>query len=192
MRNCPQRPEDGRLRICGRSLRLLLILMLAIFIVGCQQKRPNWHQYSIDEKLANEIMAKAAAQLKIEKSLCPCGSGGQMMDEIKMLSLSFNYYKEIEIKEGRALLITAVDTLLSAINADPRIHPYLCNSPFEPKNIEIRIFLRNPDSSQMASGKLSAISALGAILEYQVNDPSTPLFKTIYKETYDEALVQKE
>lgn len=85
-------------------------------------------------------MYRVAVQLKKEKDLHPCGSGGGMMDQIGMLALSFNYYKEIDIDTGRDLLMTTGKLLLNSVNEDERIRPYLENYPFLPKNIEIRIF----------------------------------------------------
>ena len=55
------------------------------------------------------------------------------------------------------------------------------------KNIQIRIFLRNPDGSNPISGRLSVISSVDGILEYDIRDPKTDRLKTILEETYEEA-----
>jgi|SRR3989344_111403 len=168
---------------------LLLIVMICMF--GCSENRSSiTYELSIKEQLADEILKKVATQVKQEKGLDPCGTGGQMMDQIKMLALSFDYRKPIDIEKGRELLITAVNEFVAAVNADERIRPYLNNYPFEPKNVEIRIFLQNPDGSNVAPGKLSVISALEGVLKYKMDDPETKLFKIVHTETFEEAVLK--
>ena len=110
------------------------------------------------------------------------------MHEVHMLALSFEYPHLINVCEGRELLIAAVETLLSTVNTNEKIRPYLIRYPFQPKNIEIRIFLRNPDRSEIAPGNLCIVSALGGTLEYDIHDPTTAHLVTAYEETYQEAL----
>jgi hypothetical protein len=169
-------------------MRLLLLVITSLFLSGCAQ---NFHnRLSSDEELADECLKKAATRLKAEKDLYLCGTGGRMMDEIKMLALSFNFYKEVNVEEGRELLIEAVKALVDVVNADERIRPYLNNYPFSANNIQIRIFLQKRDFSAFGPDKLSVISSLQGILEYEIDDPETKLFKTVHKETYEEALLQ--
>jgi hypothetical protein len=167
-------------------MKLILFLIVIFLAVGCQQN--IGYELSKDEKLANEITSRVAAKLKKEMGLRPCGTNGQMMNKIKVLGLSFNYYKPISIEEGRELLITAVDEFVKAVNEDERIRPYLNNYPFESKNIDIEIFLHNPNGSDVTAGNLRVISSVGGILEYDIRDPKTNRLTTIYKETYEEAV----
>jgi len=163
--------------------------ILALFIItGCQQSL----EYKPSEKseIVDDIMRKAFIQLQKEKELSPFGTGAQMMDEVKMLALAFSYCKEIELEDGRELLIAAINTFLETINADTRILPYLKPCPFEPKNVQIRIFLRNRDGSPFASGKLCFISAINGTLQYDIHDPQTTRLKTVYEEPYEEALAK--
>lgn len=167
-------------------MKVLLFLFGFFLFTSCN---PSWqknYQFTNDEKLADEIIKKVAYELKREKGLIPCGTGGQMMDEIQMLALSFDYNKNISIEEGRQLLLTAIGEFTSAINRDERIRPYLANYPFLPKNVQIRIFLKNPDRSTQPD-RLVVVSAINSVLEYEIDDPNGPLFKTIHKETYEEA-----
>ena len=167
----------------------LLLYSIAILLatVGCNNS-PNSYQIRNDEKIANELMKNVAQELNTKLNLYPCGTGGRMMHEIKMLALAFDYYQPITIEEGRNLLITSIDIFVKAVNDDERIRPYLANYPFEPKNVQIRIFLRNPNGSNPGPGEFAVISSIDGILEYDVNDPKNPLFTTIHKESYQEAL----
>lgn len=110
-----------------------------------------------------------------------------MMDQIKLLHWGFDYYKEIDIEEGRELLITAAHRLLKAINEDERIRPYLATYPFKPENIELRIFLHNSDGSPIGPGKLCIVSILEGVLNYKVEDAVNLPFRKILVETFQEA-----
>jgi len=143
--------------------------------------------------LANDLRKQVAAQLKTDKELYPCGSGGQMMDEIKMLALSFNYYKDIDIPEARKLLVESVNTFTQTINNEKRIHPYLNNYPFTPKNIELRIFIYKKGTVDINPGHLSIVSIIGGNLRYKMNDPENKFsLITIHSESYEEAVRQLE
>ncbi len=124
-------------------MRFFLFLIASIFITGCMQNSSVIDYISSPKsQLANEISKQVALQLKKEQDLYPCGFGGGMMNQIRMLALSFNYYKPINIEQGRELLMAAGSLFLKTINEDERIRPYLDTYPFQPKNIEIRIFCR--------------------------------------------------
>ena len=170
-------------------MRMILLMLCIVFLTGCTQHRAN-NIYVLPEKeiLSDEIMLKVAIKLKKEKGLHPCGTGGQMLHQIKMLALSFDYYHEISIEEGRELLVDAVNEFAAQVNASQTIRPYLDDSPFGPQNIEIRIFLHNSDGSDLALGKLRVISSINKLLEYDIRHLETERLETIYQESFEEAV----
>jgi hypothetical protein len=109
-----------------------------------------------------------------------------------MLALAFDCRFEVDIDSGRDLLVTAVEKFISAVNSDARIHPYLANHPFEPKNIEIRIFIQKSDGSLPEENKLGIVSAIDGILKYKTVSPDGIAITTIYEESYEEALKKLE
>jgi hypothetical protein len=160
--------------------------LIFILISGCARK--NDFIINDKERLSNELILKVATQLKEEKKLYPCGTGGGSIDKIRMMYLAFQYYEQIEIEEARKLIIDAGDLFLKTINADERIRPYLRNYPFQPGNIELLIIFRKPDGSEVDPEKLRLV-ALGddKKLRYKIVDPATDHLKTIFCETYYEA-----
>ena len=100
----------------------------------------------------------------------------------------FDYYNEIDVAEARELLMTAGNLYLREINDNEKIRPYLANYPFKPENIQIAIFLENPNGSKTASEKLSIITMKEGVLRYDIGvlDSRNALI-TICEETYDEA-----
>lgn len=139
------------------------------------------------EKIANSITIQTAKKLETEKKLHLVGTGGGMMNDIKMMAMSFNYYHEVDVKEARKLAIHAANQYLSAINNNKDVRPFLHEYPFTPKNIQIRIFVYKPDRSLPPQDKLQFISVINSNITYSLNDPMG-LFEEVYKESFEEAL----
>jgi hypothetical protein len=172
-----------------RSRAILLAtlnLIIVLLATGCQN---NSYQISPKERSADVVLKQAATAIAKKYDLTPFGTGGGMMDEIKMLALAFQYTKPIDISSGRELLLSTIDTFLETVNKDPTIRPYLKNYPFEPKNIQIRIFLCHPDRSGPSKGEFCAISALDGVLIYRTKNTATGPTTLAHKETYEEALL---
>jgi len=140
------------------------------------------------ERLSNKITAQVAAESKRELGLVPCGFGGRIRGKIEKLNLSFNCYKPLSLEDGRELLITSVDRYISALNSDQKIRLHLSNYPFEPKNIELEIFIKNKNGSSIRDGNLCVIITNQGILEYITRDSATDRLREIYRETYEEAV----
>ena len=168
-------------------MKFFIFLSIVSIITGCIRSYPI-HKLSEKQQLVNQLRKEVALQLHQERGLIPCGTGGQMMNQIQMLALSFDYRQPVDIDKSRELLITAVDTFVAAINANEAVRPYLGNYPFTPKNIELRVFLQNPDRSNVQSGQLSIVTSIAGIFEYDIKEPDYPLHKTIHHEPYEEAV----
>ncbi len=140
------------------------------------------------EKLGNVITTKTANRLRIEKGLYLIGTGGQMMDDIQIMGMGFEFFHPIDIKKGRELLLFSIEEYLNAINCDEKIRPYLHQYPFTAKNIEMQVWIRNSDGSRVPLDKIYYISAIDGILTYYTDDPEKYWRKTVHKETYEEAL----
>jgi hypothetical protein len=140
------------------------------------------------ERLADEITAKTAKKLKDEKGLILIGTGGQMMDDIQMMMMGFEYRKVVTVETARKLLVESVEEYLSAINASTKIQPHLHNSPFTAKNVEIVIYFRNQDGTKVPLDKIKIASANEGEMFYYVDYPEKYTLKAIHKETYEEAV----
>lgn len=151
------------------------------FLFGCSSFGYQSPRYV---KLAHEITEKTAKELKAQKNLYLIGTGGQMMDDIQMMAMSFNYYQEVNLKTARELTIYAINEYLSAINNNKEVRPYLHEYPFTAKNVEIRIFVYNPDRSELSLEKIYCIECINGDLEYYTR--SNPR-QAIYEETYEQA-----
>ena len=162
-----------------------IMMCIFSFLFGCSSFGYQSPRYV---KLAHEITAKTAKKLKEQKGLALAGTGGQMMGDIQMMMMGFNFYKVIDIETARQLLVDSVQEYLSDINSNEEIKPHLHNYPFTPKNVEIVIYFYNPDGSQVSPSKLSIAEACRDEIIYYIDDPQKHTLKLLHEESYEEAL----
>lgn len=172
----------------NRILQLLFICIITA-LSGCKtQDVPHTQTPAgIKDKLSNEISLQVVKKLMKEHELLPCGFGGGAINQIRMLSLSFNYRKPLTIEEGRKLVLIATHTFADAINADERIHPYLIEYPFPLERVEITIFVQEINGNLLKNSEADIFSCYKNICKYEkINDKKTGLI-TILQETVEEA-----
>jgi len=159
-----------------------LILFLFSFLLGCS---PFLHQSPRYIKFAHKITAETAKKLQTEKKLYLIGTGGQMMHDIQMMAMDFNYYQEVDLNTARELLMYVVNEYLAAINNNTEVRPYLHEYPFTAKNIETTIFIYGPNRRDLPQEKICRVKCIKGRFDYYngLDD-----YNPIYRETYDEAL----
>ena len=167
-----------------RIFNLGIMIGMFSFLFGCSAFSPS-QDY---EKIADKITAKTAKKLKEQKGLSLAGTGGQMMDDIQMMAMSFDYYQEVDLKAARELVVHVINEYLSAINRSKEIRPYLHEYPFNAKNVEIRIWVFEPNGSNPPLDQIYYISAIDGILAYYLDLPETHSRQALHKETYERAL----
>ena len=171
-------------------MKIALFFFLMAFATSCGRPCIEGPSPPTQQSLANKVRNQAFEQLKMEKELYPCGIGAGMMYQIRMLALSFNYYKEVDIEQARELLMTAGNVFLNIINSNEQIHPFLQNDPFRPENIEIRIFIQKPKGIELPADRLTVVSLINGVLKYKITDSETEFLSIIYEENYEEAAVK--
>lgn len=171
-------------------MRVILLIFLTIFITSCDPPYTDTSYMPTNGALASEVRNQTFVQLKNEYGLIPFGVGDGIGDKIRMLALCFRYNKEINIDEARELLMKAGTLFLKNINSNERIRPHLKNDPFRPENIEIIIYLQKPDGSSPNIGNLTIISMIDGVLAYKADLPDSYQLKTVYKETFEEAVTK--
>lgn len=169
--------------------RIIFSITLTLLVACSTNNKIKTKETSTESIIVNKIRSEVFVELFID-DLHPCGTGGQMMDEIKMLYFGFNYFYEISIDEARKLLLMAAKVALNKINNCDEIRPYLANYPFKPINVKIDIFLRNSDYTPFDCEKLQVISFHEGKLEYMNHNSVNNFLTTIHKETYEEALAK--
>ncbi len=161
---------------------LLTILLLINF--SCSQ--PDPYDYEV---IADQITKQTILLLKKEKGLIAIGTGGGMMGDIYNMGISFQYFHPVNLEEARKLLVYACQTYLNNINSNKEVRPYLHNYPFSIKNIEIRIWLRQPNGDFLPPNELEYFCSLNGILSYELSTyKQFDIPPILLEETYEEAL----
>ena len=162
--------------------KTMLFSIIATLMLGCAP--------CLDyEVIARQIRSQTAKELKKEKDLIPVGTMGQMMGDIQAIGLSFQYFHLVNLEEARELLVDAIQVFLRNINENKKIRPYLHNYPFTTKNIEIIIWIYQPDRSKPPLENLQCLSVENGILTYGLVAPSRSApYPILHEETYEEAL----
>ena len=147
-------------------------------------------EFAISEReiIANKITLQTTQELEKKYNLIPVGTGGSMMDNIKMMALSFRYFGEINIDTSRELIVKAIEHYLKNINANTEIKTYLNNYPFTPGNIELRLFLTRPNYQDFPPEQLDCITAWDGNIEYKTHNKNKKI-TSLHNETYEEAVV---
>lgn len=162
-----------------------IYVLIALFYMCCACS-PFGYKEPEYVKIADKITDEVAKKLKLEKELYLVGTGGGMMNHIRMMAMGFDFYEEIDLKTARELTVYTINEYLSAINSNESIRPYLCEYPFTAENIEIRIWPRKPNGENPKPGNICSISATQGMIRYD-NKPSNDLLETMHEETFAEA-----
>ncbi len=169
-------------------MRFFLVLVLLIVSSACQYVEEPPNTKAAMEKL---VLSDTVRWLRDDKELYACGWGGGGKDKIRMLALSFFYYKSVkDIEEGRDLLVCAIQRFIGEIYKEKRLHKYLAKDPFPPEGVQIRIFIQDLKGSRFPSGELTVLSFIDGVLDYEINGYKQHELISVHKETYEEALAK--
>lgn len=163
-----------------KSLLLFFLFLTSCSLFDTKTYKPSERQLEIN-RIRDQVAAEAEKELGLKFRL----SGGKVQKLIMSLSLVFDYYKPVSIDEGREILLKTSAKFLSLINANERLRKELCVYPFIPKKIEVRIFIHNPDGSEVSSKEISSVSTRNGVVKYKTGKPETKEFKTIFSELFD-------
>lgn len=141
-------------------------------------------------ELASKIKEKICDQISERYQIDCIGSGGSSPGGIiGLISLRFQIHHALTKPEASIILVDCMESLLKAINNDDKIRPCLKNFPFTEKNIDIAIFSKNVDGSEVFHPFLRVASASNGNLFYHTKDPLMEFgYKSQDVESYEEAL----
>ncbi len=169
------------------DIKLSVLIIALFFFVGCQKEESPEHC-----KQASRFMRDYINHTRREYGVFCCGGGGGFMETINHFDLTYDLKGKKTIEELRVILVFLTEDMLSQINTDKGMHPYLVTYPFKPENIRQSIILqdrrgrgfRNPGKGKELI--FSACSSKGTISYNFANDEETYL-QTLYEEPYEEA-----
>jgi hypothetical protein len=115
------------------------------------------------------------------------GSGGGMMEDVKKINLHFWSKGNCSLNEARILFVGKAELLLSMVNCDEKLRPYLHTFPFTTENIEFSITFYELFPSQRSNDIYMVFLSRGKIV-YTKYDFKKNEHVTFFNESYSEAL----
>jgi len=118
--------------------------------------------------------------------------GGKFMGGLNTISISLISHegKQLDVPEARRLIIPLVDDLVNTINADSHFAPFLIDSPFTEKRIDIHFMNYKKNNERIYEPAIGTILFFEGRILYRVNSKINPYSEDniVKKETYDEAV----
>ena len=108
--------------------------IFCLFLTSCHPSSKSEHKLD-HAQLANRVLYSYSAYLKKEKNIQAVGLGGSMMDDIEVLFFHLETPGEYSVAEARKIYVNVIEELLTKINGDAQIRPFLHNFPFTHKNV---------------------------------------------------------
>lgn len=136
----------------------------------------------------DSVTHNVAKKLSLDFHLNLVGTGRQAWDGIEMLGMKLDYANEVDLNKARALLVTSIQTYLDEINHSKEIRRYIKKYPFTASNLEIGIYVHEPDGSDVPKDKLFYLSAVDGVLYYYLDNVKGYPRIVLHQETYDDAL----
>ncbi len=171
--------------IIVRCINLFLIMIL-VGLSSCSQT-----EYEKKRDLENKIIKQTGQQLYKEKRLELGGKGKSIVPGKEFIGLYFDYFKPLTIDEARELVIYVAETFLHNLNSNEKLN-VLINKPYPMNWIEIRIYIYNPDYSDIKPPGISIVGLEKNNITYLYQREKFTIkgrnFVPIYEETYEEAL----
>lgn len=118
------------------------------------------------EAIAMKVELKTINEIESKYGLRFCGSGGGMMDCVRLMSLSFNCNKPMSMIASNELVSKCVYLYLDNINNNEEIQPHLCDRPFKPSNVQIIIFFQQKNGEVFPGMNFSSVTARNGISRF--------------------------
>lgn len=163
-------------------------------------KNPRVHETTELEVLSDHIFQKFGTELGEENGLYLSTVGSNLTNGIEKIAAKFIFFSPVTIDQARTLGLIAVYKILSTVNHDPRLKPYLKPYPFPTSGLNICIEFRKSSNSTWGyssynDGSMDSVEIKDDVISYYRTPPIKedagiiPMYPPLFaKETYQEAL----
>ena len=142
------------------------------------------------EDMAIEIRAQVGKNLSKKHKMKLIGLSAGLMGSVYILGFSFEIFHPLDRNEARRLIVDCVEELLTAVNNNKEIRPFLKNYPFTTKNVHILIFSSDAKGREVIDPYISVVCiSKSEKINFVIKELNKPKFhKKQYWEPYSEAL----
>lgn len=115
-------------------------------------------------------------------------SGGEMMNQINQISLTYEAQRHVDINEARKLFLLNSNKLLNLINKDNGIRSYLHSYPFAIKDARLKLIFCDKKGAFVPSEYIACVFCVHDKVCYYNFDLTINNLKQVFEEPYEEAL----
>lgn len=162
-------------------------------------ENPAVHKNTEKEDVIDTIFASFTEKMSDEYGLQRWSIGGKMTNDIEEIGAKFMVFQPATQEEARQLLLQVTEKLLTAVNSNEKLRPYLKEYPFPASLVKMRICFRNNRYGTYRDGSMEDVTLEGDEITYfqrvrrpteEGEDTKFVLSDTIVfgKEPYQEAL----
>lgn len=117
------------------------------------------------------------------------GTGGSFTTDIRSVYLMYVCKQHLSLQQARRLYVSVVEDLVTRLNANRNIRPFLHEYPITGKNIEIDLSFENRDGTSFKNNEVAFISNMdGKGIVYYVSQEGSDRIEILHRESYEEAL----
>jgi len=136
-------------------------------------KDPPPHKSTDLEIAIDEVFEAFVEKMQRERGCKLWGIGGKMPNRLEEIDAKFTIFHPTDLKGARELIVFATESLLSIINTNEKLRPYLKEHPFASDHVNMLLNFRDENYLTYSDGTLKSVSLENNGLTYT----QEPLYK---------------
>ena len=162
------------------------------------QEELKVHKETNQERITDQIFENLALDWYKKDTLYTKSIGCDLADKIEVIGARFIFFHPVSLEVARRLELLVVKKLLTAINQNEELRPYLKEYPFTPDRLKIYMEFKTKERHSYCNGSMNHVVLENNQLSYfRYTDPKHYEWEEgktldppelIAKETYQEAL----
>lgn len=188
----------AQIRFIQKDVVNMKISFIAIFLLSATilssfaliKKNEFVPPFLMEGNLVNEVLSKSSKIIEMKHQVRKIGQGSAMPEGIiKELVLSFATDETLTKNCLRKLLIEFAQVVVTQVQLNSDIQPYLIKTPFTIENVQIIIYNYDKKGFEPFDPEISTAEISDSKLTYRtIGKENIYQFKNQFEETYEEAL----
>lgn len=166
-------------------MRIFNLFLFMFLLTSCSSSLESQPHIVAADKITKPFIANA----KKNHGVSVLGTGGKMTKgQVEDMSVSFITVRMMNIDQARVHFLSIVSPLVNEIEKSNELKPYLKN-PNNPENAAlISITYRDKEGHEPKRPYIAHVMMVKGRVCYSVSDSPGLAYRTIHRETYQEAL----
>lgn len=127
---------------------------------------PTLHQENAYELEMEALLDSFAREVQKELGIDTCYIGGKSINGIKEIGAKFVLNQFVTQEEARQLLVEVTEKLLSTINSNEKVRPYLKEYPFPANLLKIHMNIEKKSFDEFPDVRIVSLTLEGNLINY--------------------------